>query len=68
MTIKVVTRLNSHDVILVLFFWIFKQDSKKNYLVTGDWSQASLKAVPLLQFFFVRTPLVPYTAFFSHYL
>ena len=35
--------LFSHDIILVLFQWIIKQDYKNKYLVTGNWSQSTLK-------------------------
>ena len=35
------TSLCCHDIILVLFWWIFKQDYKNNYLVTGNWSQST---------------------------
>ena len=37
------TSLYSHDIILVLFKWIIKQDYKNKYLVTGDESQCRMK-------------------------
>ena len=41
--VTLVGSLNSHDIILVVFKWIIKQDCKKKCLVTGDWSQSSRK-------------------------
>ena len=37
-----------HDIILVLFYWIIRHDYTNKYLVTGDWSQSSSKAVVLV--------------------
>ena len=39
--LSIVTSLYSDDVILVLFLRIIKQDNKKEYLVTEDWSQST---------------------------
>ena len=39
--LSIVTSLYSHGVILVLLLWNIKQDNKKEYLVTEDWSQST---------------------------
>ena len=39
---SLVTSLYSHDIILVLFQWIIKQDYKNKYFVTGDWGQSKV--------------------------
>ena len=36
---SLVTSLCSHDIILVLLYWIIKQYYTTKYIVTGDWSQ-----------------------------
>ena len=33
--------VTSHDITLVVFQWIIKQDYKNKYLVTGDWIQSN---------------------------
>ena len=35
------TSLFSHNIILVLFWWIIKHDYNNKYLVIGDWSQST---------------------------
>ena len=42
MFLLLVTSLYSHDIILVLFYWVIKQDYKcyNKRLATGDWSQS----------------------------
>ena len=40
--------LYNHDIILVLFKWIIKQDYKNKYLVTGDWSQSKSGAMDIV--------------------
>ena len=39
--LMLVTSLYSHDIILVLFCRIKKQDYMNKYLVTGDWGQST---------------------------
>ena len=40
------TSLYSHDIILVLFQWVIKQDNKVK-IITGEWSQSRLLATGL---------------------